>query len=77
MTSSVPNGSPNKCHQLAEDCLQRAIMASSVELADQWLRIAGTWLAMEKFKRRRSEHAVDLARMDVPGAGKSSLGSSA
>lgn len=52
-------------------------MASSVELADQWLRIAGTWLAMEKFKQRRSEHAVDLARVGVPGAGKGSIGSSA
>jgi hypothetical protein len=58
MTTAVQTGSPGKCHQLAEDCLQRAIMASSVDLADQWLRIAGTWIAMEKFQRRRSEHAA-------------------
>jgi hypothetical protein len=75
--SSVPNSGPHKCHRLAEDCLQRAIMASSVELADQWLRIAGSWLAMEKFKRRRSEHAVQVATMSNPGAGKNPLGSPA
>lgn len=63
MTSPVPTGSLSKCHQLAEDCLQRAITASSIDLADQWLRIAGTWLAMEKFQRRRSEHAIELPVM--------------
>jgi hypothetical protein len=61
MTSPVPASSPSKCRQLAEDCLQRAMVASSIDLADQWLRIAGTWLAMEKFQRRRSKHPMELA----------------
>lgn len=63
MTSPVPARSLSKCRQLANDCLQRAITASSTDLADQWLRIAGTWLAMEKFQRRRSEHAMELAML--------------
>jgi len=73
MTISVPTSSPSKCRQLAEDCLQRALMAQSIDLADQWLRIAGTWLAMEKFQRRRSEHAMEFAMLRDSGAQRNSL----
>jgi hypothetical protein len=37
---------------MADDCLQKAISAASAPIADEWLRMAGTWLAMEQFHNR-------------------------
>jgi hypothetical protein len=47
---------PSRYVELAEDCLQRAITAASSEVADEWLRIAGTWIAMQQFHTRIAAH---------------------
>ena len=41
-----------KYAQLADSCLQKAISAASVELAEGWLRMAGSWIAMEQLRQR-------------------------
>jgi hypothetical protein len=42
----------SKYGRMADDCLQKAISAASAPIADEWLRMAGTWLAMEQFHNR-------------------------
>jgi hypothetical protein len=47
-----------KYAQLADACLQKAISAASVELAEGWLRMAGSWIAMEQMRQRIAARAL-------------------
>ena len=38
--------------QLADSCLQKAISAHSAHIADAWLNMARSWIAMEKSRQR-------------------------
>ena len=43
---------PGKYGGMADDCIQKAISAASAQIAEEWLRMARTWLAMEQFHNR-------------------------
>jgi hypothetical protein len=45
-------GVKDKYRQLADTCLQKAISAHSAHIADAWLGMARSWIAMEKFQQR-------------------------
>jgi hypothetical protein len=51
-----------KYAQLADGCLQKAISAASVELAEGWLRMAGSWIAMEQLRQRIAARAMSKNR---------------
>ena len=56
-----------KYAELADTCLQKAISAASVELAEGWLRMAGSWLAMDQLRQRiaaRNVPQTDTASND-------------
>jgi len=41
-----------KYRQLADACLQKAISAHSSSMADAWLSMARSWIAMQRFQQR-------------------------
>jgi hypothetical protein len=45
-------GVKEQYRQLADACLQKAISAHSAQIADAWLSMARSWMAMEKFQQR-------------------------
>ena len=45
-------GVKDKYRQLADTCLQKAISAHSAKIADAWLGMARSWIAVEKFQQR-------------------------
>lgn len=45
-------GVMEKYRQLAEACLQKAISAHSTPVADAWLSMARSWIAMQDYQRR-------------------------
>jgi len=54
--------------KLAEECLQKAISSASAEMAEEWLRMAASWLAMSNFRERilargfGRDHSLRLVR---------------
>ena len=53
--------------QFADACLQKAIAARSVSLAEAWLRMAASWLAVAKFQQR-IRHAREFLNYGLPTA---------
>lgn len=45
-------GVMEKYRQLAEACLQKAISAHSTSVADAWLSMARSWIAMQIYQQR-------------------------
>jgi hypothetical protein len=56
---------PNQYRLLADTCLQKAISAHSASLAEAWLQMAASWIAVAKFQQQ-IRHARNFLKYGLP-----------